>query len=97
VKLSETEVIHVATLAGLALSKEEVGRMVHEISAILDYVEGLAGVDTKGLEESLISQSPTVLASDEIIPSLPVDRALANAPDRAGSFFQVPRILEEGR
>lgn len=96
-KLTEADVRHVATLSGLALSEAEVGRMVGEISAILDYVEGLSAVDTSQAEEGERTERPTPLAEDRVRPSLPRDRALANAPDRSGPFFQVPRILEEGR
>ena len=95
-KLSDKEVRHVATLAGLALSEIEVYRMVGEISEILDYVEALAAVEVPS-EEASGESLPTLLAPDVAIPSLARDRALSNAPDRSGNFFQVPRILEEGR
>lgn len=94
--MSETDVKHVATLAGLALSEAEVGRMVGEISEILDYVAALSAVDVS-LEDESLSDLPTRLAPDVALSSLSPDRALANAPDRSGDFFQVPRILEEGR
>ena len=95
-KLSESDVVHVATLAGLSLSPREVERMAGEISGILDYIEALASVRTpEGHGDD--PGPPTCLAPDLVAPSLSPDRALENAPDRSGQFFQVPRILEEGR
>jgi len=95
--LSKADVLHVARLSALALTEAEAERMTGELSAILNYVEGLSAVDIsdKTLEE--VSLSPTLLAPDVPVPSLSPDVALAGAPDRSGSFFQVPRILEEGR
>jgi aspartyl-tRNA(Asn)/glutamyl-tRNA(Gln) amidotransferase subunit C len=97
VKLTEADVRHVATLSGLALSEAEVSRMVGEISAILDYVEGLSAVESAHVQEEGAEAPPTPLSADLVVPSLTADRALASAPDRAGNFFRVPRILEEGR
>lgn len=93
-KLSEMDVVHVAKLAGLALTEEEVRRMVGQISGILDYVEGLPAAPA---EEEKPEDLATRLAPDLVSPSLPLERALENAPHRSGSFFSVPRILEEGR
>lgn len=95
--LSRSDVLHVARLSALALSEAEVARMTYELSAILNYVEGLSTVDISGVAEEGESLSPTPLASDTPAPSLSTEGALAGVPDRSGAFFQVPRILEEGR
>ena len=91
----------VAQLARLRLSDEEVARLTGDLGAILDYVAALGALDVGGVEpmtHAVPFDCP--LRADETRPSLPVDDALANAPRREGSFFQVPRIVpgpgEEG-
>lgn len=95
--LSKSDVLHVARLSALALSEAEVARISGELSAILNYVEGLSTVDLSSLPKEDERLSPTLLAEDRPAPSLRTDWALSGAPDRSGPFFQVPRILEEGR
>lgn len=95
--LSKSDVLHVARLSALALSEAEVDRIAGELSAILNYVEGLSSVDLSGIPAEEGSLLPTALAEDLPVQSLSTDWALAGAPDRSGPFFQVPRILEEGR
>jgi aspartyl-tRNA(Asn)/glutamyl-tRNA(Gln) amidotransferase subunit C len=95
--LSKADVLHVARLSALALTEAEADRMTGEISAILNYVEGLSVVDIPDESQDGAALSPTLLATDTPSPSLSPEGALAGAPDRSGSFFRVPRILEEGR
>ncbi len=95
--LSKADVLHVARLSALALTEAEADRMTGEISAILNYVEGLSVVDISEPGQDGAALSPTLLATDTPAPSLSTEVALAGAPDHFGSFFRVPRILEEGR
>ena len=89
--LSREEVLHVAKLAELALTDEEVERFQEQLSAILDAVGTVAELDLTGVEPtSHPLDVVNVWAEDEPRPSLPVDEALANAPDREGRFFRVP-------
>ena len=89
--LTREEVLHVARLARLALTDEEVERFREQLSAILEAV-GTVG------ELELADVAPTshpldvvnVWADDVPRPSLDVDDALANAPERDGNFFRVP-------
>jgi aspartyl-tRNA(Asn)/glutamyl-tRNA(Gln) amidotransferase subunit C len=91
VALSREEVLHVAKLAELALTDEEVERFQEQLSAILDAVGTVAELDLTGVEPtSHPLDVVNVWAEDEPRPSLPVDEALANAPDREGRFFRVP-------
>jgi aspartyl-tRNA(Asn)/glutamyl-tRNA(Gln) amidotransferase subunit C len=95
-RISPEDVRHVARLARLALSEDELERMRAEMSAILDYMDKLTSLDTKGVEPtSHAVPLRNVLRADEPVPSLPVDDMLANAPDRDGDTFRVPRIIEE--
>jgi aspartyl-tRNA(Asn)/glutamyl-tRNA(Gln) amidotransferase subunit C len=95
VSLDADTVAKVAELARLALTADEREQMVRQLSAILDYVDLLRRVPTDGVEP-LAHPLPVqnVFRPDEPAPSLPVDAALANAPDRQGDFFGVPAVLD---
>jgi aspartyl-tRNA(Asn)/glutamyl-tRNA(Gln) amidotransferase subunit C len=91
VALSREEVLHVAQLARLALTDDEIERFREQLDAILEAVGTVAELDLSGVEPT---SHPLDLANvwgeDEPRPSLPPDEALANAPDREGNFFRVP-------
>jgi aspartyl-tRNA(Asn)/glutamyl-tRNA(Gln) amidotransferase subunit C len=94
--ISREEVQHVARLARLALSDEELERMREQLDAILAYIDKLRQLDVEGVEPtSHAVPLVNVMREDEIAPSLSQESALANAPDRAGEFFRVPRIIED--
>jgi aspartyl-tRNA(Asn)/glutamyl-tRNA(Gln) amidotransferase subunit C len=89
--ISRDEVLHVARLARLALTEEEVERFQQQLSAILEAVGKVSELDLSGVEPtSHPLEVSNVWADDEPRPSLPVDEALANAPDREGNYFRVP-------
>jgi aspartyl-tRNA(Asn)/glutamyl-tRNA(Gln) amidotransferase subunit C len=89
--ISRDEVLHVARLARLALTDEEVERLGGQLSAILEAVGKVAELDLADVEPtSHPLDLANVWADDDGRPSLPVDEALANAPDREGGFFRVP-------
>jgi aspartyl-tRNA(Asn)/glutamyl-tRNA(Gln) amidotransferase subunit C len=93
--LTAEDVAWVAHLARLELSAAEVETMTRQLGAILAYVDQLRQVDTDGVEP-LAHPLPLrdVFRPDEPAPSLPVDEALANAPDRRGDFYGVPAVLD---
>ena len=94
--IDEHEVEHVARLARLALSAAEKARMRTELSAILAHIDTLKEVDVEGVEPtSHAVPLVNVMREDEVRECLPPADALANAPDRAGEFFRVPRIIED--
>jgi len=96
VKITLTEVEHVARLARLALDADEKERMRSQLDAILGYVEQLRRVNTDGVEPTAhVLPLVNVLRDDEVRPSYPVEAMLANAPDAQDGQFRVPRILEE--
>ena len=71
--------------------------MAAQLSAILDYVRQLEELDVSGVEpmtHALAAGEYTPLREDEVLPSLPPEQALANAPAREGTTFKVPRIIE---
>jgi aspartyl-tRNA(Asn)/glutamyl-tRNA(Gln) amidotransferase subunit C len=84
-------VLHVARLARLALTDEEIGRLTEELGAILDAVGVVAELD---LADVPPTSHPLDLVNvwdeDEPRESLPLDDVFANAPDRDGDLFRVP-------
>ena len=94
--LSRDEVRRIAALARLRLSEEEESRLAGELSAILDYVRQLEELDVSGVLPMTHALAPgeTPFREDAVTPGLSPDEALANAPARAGTCFQVPRIIE---
>ena len=95
-RITTAEVEHVARLARLALSPDEIERMRRELDGILGYIDKLRALDVEGVEPTSHAVPLTdVTREDEPRPSLPAEDMLANAPDRAGELFRVPRILEE--
>ena len=89
--IEKDEVLHVARLARLALTDDEVERLGRELNAILEAVGKVSELD---LDEVEPTSHPLALvnvwAEDEPRPSLPLEEALANAPERVGDFFRVP-------
>ena len=83
--------LHVARLARLALTDDEVERFQEQLSAILEAVGKVGELDLSGVEPTSHPLAVSnVWAKDEARPSLPSDEALANAPDREGGYFRVP-------
>ncbi|MEP6600255.1 MAG: Asp-tRNA(Asn)/Glu-tRNA(Gln) amidotransferase subunit GatC [Nitrospirota bacterium] len=94
--ITQKEVEHVAKLARLELSEDEKGTFTRQLSAILTYMDQLKTLDTRGVEPTTtVLPTENVFRDDEVRPSLPQERALANAPEQADGFFRVPRILED--
>ena len=95
-EISLDEVRHVARLAHLALSEEELARTGVELNRILEHFRALAEIDTS--EVPITSHAipmVNVYREDEVRPSLPAEQVVANAPDGVDEFFRVPRIVEE--
>jgi aspartyl-tRNA(Asn)/glutamyl-tRNA(Gln) amidotransferase subunit C len=93
--LTVEQVHWVAHLARLELTDAELELMARQLTSIIDYVTQLRQVDTENVEP-LAHPLPiqNVVREDAPAPSLPVDAALANAPDRRGNFYGVPAVLE---
>ena len=90
------EVERVAQLARLELSPEERERMREQLDRILGYIDKLRQLDTAGVEPtSHAVPMVNVFREDELRPCLSAEEMLANAPDRSGEFFRVPRIIED--
>ena len=94
--ISREEVQHVARLARLHLTDDEAERMREQLDAILAYIDKLRELDVEGVEPTAHAVPlVNVMRDDALVPCLPQEQALANAPDRAHEFFRVPRIIED--
>ena len=93
--LSAEQVRWVANLARLELTADELAGITGQLSAIVDYVNQLQELDTEAVEPLAHAvELANVFRDDEPAPSLPVDAALANAPERRGDFYSVPAVLD---
>jgi aspartyl-tRNA(Asn)/glutamyl-tRNA(Gln) amidotransferase subunit C len=89
--IDEAQVLHVAKLARLRLSEEEVKTMVGELSGILEHVDRIGNLDLEGVEPtSHVVALENVLRADEPHGSLPPEVALAPAPEPQDGAFRVP-------
>lgn len=94
-KITKREVEHIAMLARLELSEEEKDLFTNQLNSILTYIEKLNELDTKDVEPtSHVLPIQNIFKEDEVKESLPIEKALANAPDRTEEFYRVPKIIE---
>lgn len=92
--ISEQQVRHVAHLARLKLSDDEVRHFTDQLAAILDYVSMLNELDVSTVEPMAHAiDLHNVLRDDAAAPGQPVERMLANAPQQDPPFFKVVKIL----
>jgi aspartyl-tRNA(Asn)/glutamyl-tRNA(Gln) amidotransferase subunit C len=95
-KLSREEVLHIAALAKVGVTEEDVEKFREQLSNIIDNFAVLQKVDTGGVAptaQSIVLQN--VIMPDEVRPSLPADAVLSNAPQKEGDFFKVKIVLED--
>jgi aspartyl-tRNA(Asn)/glutamyl-tRNA(Gln) amidotransferase subunit C len=96
--ISRTDVEHVAQLARLGLTDEEIERLVPQLSRILEAVGKLSDVDTSSVGPTAqVIALENVMREDVAGPSMSREAALAEAPIREGALLRVPVVLEEGR
>lgn len=94
-KITVADVEHVARLARLELTSGEKELFAGQIGAILGYVEKLKELGTEGIvPTSHAVPMENAFREDIVQPSIGLARALANAPEREGSFFAVPKVIE---
>jgi aspartyl-tRNA(Asn)/glutamyl-tRNA(Gln) amidotransferase subunit C len=89
--IDREQVLHVARLARLELSDEEVERMSEELSHVLDHIEKIGELDLAGVPPTThVVEVSNALRPDEVRPSLPREVALEQAPATSGDGFRVP-------
>lgn len=95
-QLSRNQVRHIATLSRLEFSDEEADLFARQLTQILEYVDKLGELQVDGVEPTAHSiPMDNVLRPDRTRPSLPPERALANAPEVEQGCFKVPPIIQE--
>ena len=97
--LDRSDVEHIATLARIGLTEEEVELFREQLSHILEQFDALSQLDTSGViptgHASLLPGQASVMREDVSADSLDSEQVLSNAPRREGEFFQVKAVLEE--
>lgn len=94
--LTQEEVRHIARLARLGLSPEEVERLREQLSSILEHFQVLQGLDTSQVPPTAyVVPLSSVFRKDEPRPSFPREDILANAPRPEEGYFRVQAVLEE--
>jgi len=95
--ITDKDVKHVAELARISLSDDEVAVYREQFVKILRYIDKLNEVDINNVQPTShpLEGLKNIFRKDEVRPSLAVESALLNAPGKKGSFFSVPKILEQ--
>ena len=95
-RLTAADVAHVAKLARLDVTDEEVDLFAEQLAAVLDHADDVAALDTAGVPPTAHPLPlQNVFRADEPRPSLDRDEVLAQAPETEDGRFKVPRILGE--
>jgi len=96
IHIDDATIRHLEKLAALRLEDAEREALRGQLERILVYVQQLEAIDVEGVPPtSQVIESTNVQRPDAVEPSLPVETMLANAPDRSGSFYRVPRFHGE--
>ena len=94
--VSLKDVEKIADLARLYIPEEEKEEYTRQLNIILKYMEQLNKVDTSNVEPlSHPFELTNVFRDDDVQPSLPVDEALRNAPEKSGNYFKVPKVINK--
>jgi aspartyl-tRNA(Asn)/glutamyl-tRNA(Gln) amidotransferase subunit C len=94
-KLEREAVLHIAKLARVALTEQEIVTFSEQLSGIIEHFDVLNTVDTDGVEPTAHTLPlRNVMAEDESRPSLPRDEVLAMAPNTEAGYLRVRAVLE---
>jgi aspartyl-tRNA(Asn)/glutamyl-tRNA(Gln) amidotransferase subunit C len=94
-KLNREEVLHIARLARIALTEEEITRFSDQLSNLLEHFQVLQEVNTDNVPPTANPVDlRSVMREDIVVPSLPPEDVLANAPRQEDDFFRVKPVLE---
>ncbi len=89
------ELERIARLANLRFSGEEKDKLLVDLNRILAYIDKLKELDTTTVEPlAQVIPLENVFREDHVIPSLPREEALRNAPDQTDEFFKVPKVID---
>jgi aspartyl-tRNA(Asn)/glutamyl-tRNA(Gln) amidotransferase subunit C len=93
--IDKDTVKYTAHLARIELQDKELEKLSRQLHDILDFIDKLSKLNVENVQPtSHILPINTVLRKDAPDKSLPIEKTLANAPSREGSFFAVPKVIE---
>ena len=94
--VTKKDVLKIANLARLHVNDEEIAKYTEQMNLILEYMEQLNQVNTADVEPlSHPLDLKNIFREDKVQPSLPVEDALRNAPDKSGNYFKVPKVINK--
>lgn len=92
--ISKEEIIHIAKLASLNLSEEEIEGYAKDMTEILGFADMINSVDTDQIKETIAAnENYNVFRKDEVIPSIDRDVLLQNAPSKDEGMFRIPKVI----
>lgn len=95
--VDKNDVEHIAKLARLSLTDEEIHSFTGELNSILEYMEKLNELDTEDVEPLAHPlDMNNVYREDKLRDSISTDEALKNAPDKDKEYFKVPKVIKQG-
>ena len=94
--IDRTQVEHIAALARISLSDDEIAVFTRQLSQILAQFDVLQALDTAGVTPTAhVADLDSIMRADQTDDCLPAEDTLRNAPRRRGDFFQVRAVLDE--
>ena len=95
-KIDDQMIDRISRLAYLEFGEEEKEKIRQDLEQILTFVEKLKELDTENVEPLVyLSDKTDVLREDRMIPTISVEEALLNAPEKSGHFFKVPKVIRK--
>ncbi len=92
--ISKEEIIHIAKLASLNLSDEEIERYTKDMQEILEFANFINNVNTEGTNETIVAnEKSNVLRKDEVINFENRELLLQNAPSQDEGMFRIPKVI----
>ncbi len=97
-RIDEEAIRHVALLARIELTDEQVATFGRQMADVVAYMDKLQDLDTDGVEPMAHAlELQNVFGDDEVVEGLPPEVALANAPARDGDFYKVPKVIGDSQ
>ena len=94
--ITKEEILHIASLCCIGLTKDDLDKLTGELSSILDLFTSINGADTSNIPTTWNPSSSKVdLREDTSVMSMPVQQTLANAPRLEGDYLRINVVLEE--
>jgi aspartyl-tRNA(Asn)/glutamyl-tRNA(Gln) amidotransferase subunit C len=95
-KIDDQMIDRISRLAYLEFGEEEKEKIRRDLEQILTFVEKLKELDTENVEPLVyLSDKTNVLREDTKIPTISMEEALLNAPEKSGRFFKVPKVIRK--